>query len=348
LVPVTPKRDTGLRESPAFMKTKTSNPLTTVRAKLLGAFLVLSLLAAGVGGFGLIKLSALRANTHQISEQIILPMTKATTLHNTIAEWQIDTLASFSGAETPQLAKEAADDLAKLPELVHALTVGQLPSDEARTAVGVTQKDFARMTTDLKVISNPKSLSQAESSADGADLISSISAAVASTTNLVAVLQRAALQVDTDSATVYHDAEKLLLTVLVGVLVFALAFGFVFSDRLVRPIKKTVAVLEDVANGDLTKRLDLNRSDEFGAMAVALNSTLGTVHDVIRQIESDASGLSDLAARAAEPTGEGARATNAYNNSSAIADLASMADNLTAMISIFTIEDETQPVPVPV
>jgi methyl-accepting chemotaxis protein len=87
--------------------------------------------------------------------------------------------------------------------------------------------------------------------------------------------------------------------VFIGALL-ALGFGAALAGSITRPLRKTVAVLEEVAGGDLTKRLDVNRKDELGQMATALNTTLSTVHDVVSQLESDADRLLTYATRVSE------------------------------------------------
>jgi methyl-accepting chemotaxis protein len=324
------------------------NPLRTVRTKLLGAFLIIGLLTAGVGGFGLAKLSTLRANSRQISEQVIVPMTKANALYTTFTQWQVDKVGGqqFSGNQIGStLSDQAAVELAKLPGEVKAIQEVQLPSAASSAAAAEAKTAYDRFTKNLAIpVSSLSGFNKTQIADYLTETLAATNGMVTATIKLVAALQADALKVDAKSASVYHSAEVLMTTVLGVVLAFALVFGLLFADRLVRPIRKTVEVLEDVANGDLTKRLELNRHDELGQMAVALNSTLGTVHDVIRQIESDASGLSQLATRAAEPYGHGGTAGFDDNNRAA-EDLASMADNLNAMISIFTLEDAAQPVP---
>ena len=87
--------------------------------------------------------------------------------------------------------------------------------------------------------------------------------------------------------------------VFIGALL-ALGFGIALAASITRPLRKTVAVLEEVAAGDLTQRLDVSRDDELGQMATALNTTLSTVHDVVSQLESDADRLLTYATRVSD------------------------------------------------
>lgn len=67
------------------------------------------------------------------------------------------------------------------------------------------------------------------------------------------------------------------------------------SIRSIRqPILGTITALRDIAEGegDLTKRLDANRSDELGEMALWFNKFVERIQEVVRQIASNATTLS--------------------------------------------------------
>lgn len=100
-------------------------------------------------------------------------------------------------------------------------------------------------------------------------------------------------------STAHHAVLQMWGMVLLGAAV-ALGFGLALAAAITRPLRKTVAVLEEVAGGDLTQRLDVDRDDELGQMATALNTTLSTVHDVVSQLESDADRLLTFANRVSD------------------------------------------------
>jgi methyl-accepting chemotaxis protein len=126
-----------------------------------------------------------------------------------------------------------------------------------------------------------------------------------------------------------------------GLLAFAIGLSYV----LVRRLRSTVKVLDRVAEGDLTARAPEGGTDEVAQMGAALNSSLVTIHDVVRQIEEDAERLSSLAREQLVPAGavaghpSGTTVVMAESTRNA-RELAEMADNLNAMIMVFqTAED---------
>jgi methyl-accepting chemotaxis protein len=133
-----------------------------------------------------------------------------------------------------------------------------------------------------------------------------------------------------------------------GICLSVLAFAVGLSYFLVRRLRSTVKVLNQVADGDLTARAPEGGSDEVAEMGAALNSSLNTLHDVVCQIEEDADRLATLAreqapvgAVAGHPSGTSLVMTNSGHTSD---ELAEMADNLSAMIMVFQTAKDPEPV----
>jgi HAMP domain-containing protein len=162
-----------------------------------------------------------------------------------------------------------------------------------------------------------------------------------------ALLAQLRAQISTDGSdgrnAVKAEADSSLrgLLLLVAVICLGLlAFAVGLSYLLVRRLRGTVQALNQVAEGDLTARAPEGGSDEVAEMGAALNSSLNTIHDVVRQIEEDAERLSTLAREQLVPpgsvSGNASGTTVLMANSTRNAqELAEMADNLNAMIMVF-------------
>ena len=82
-----------------------------------------------------------------------------------------------------------------------------------------------------------------------------------------------------------------ILVVIIGVV--GLALGV--TALIVKPIKGTVTMLKDIAEGegDLTKRLPVATQDEMGEMATWFNTFMEKLQGIIRQIADDAATLNE-------------------------------------------------------
>lgn len=90
-------------------------------------------------------------------------------------------------------------------------------------------------------------------------------------------------------------------------------FAIWMVRRLVGPMRSAVDVLEQVAEGDLSVRIDRQSRDEVGALAAALNATLDAVAEVIASIQANAvtvAGASEELAATSDELGQIARTTH--------------------------------------
>lgn len=85
---------------------------------------------------------------------------------------------------------------------------------------------------------------------------------------------------------------QLLSINLAGILI-AIAMGWLIARNITRPVNDAVAGLKDIAEGegDLTKRLDINRKDELGEMSTWLNTFLDKLQALVKEIISNAEKL---------------------------------------------------------
>ena len=90
------------------------------------------------------------------------------------------------------------------------------------------------------------------------------------------------------------------ITIVVWVAFFAVLISsavgwFVIRLGIQKPLKQTMDVLEAVAAGDLTRRLDTSSTDELGQMATGLNTTVSAMRSAIEEIAGTATTLGSSA-----------------------------------------------------
>ena len=93
------------------------------------------------------------------------------------------------------------------------------------------------------------------------------------------------------AAQITQQQTGILVLLGVGMLVLVWALGRLLADAIVRPLRHAVEVLEDVASGDLTKRLTTTSQDELGQMSDAVNRALEEMQSTMQAIGSDADTL---------------------------------------------------------
>jgi methyl-accepting chemotaxis protein len=93
------------------------------------------------------------------------------------------------------------------------------------------------------------------------------------------------------SAPVYR---MLIIGLVIAVLMLLLisAGAFILSRSISNPLKHMVLVLNDIGEGDLTRRLEANSRDEIGDMTASFNTTLDKIRNLIMMIREKAHSLS--------------------------------------------------------
>lgn len=94
--------------------------------------------------------------------------------------------------------------------------------------------------------------------------------------------------------------QVLIISVIAMLIVSALVYFA--SLGITRPINSAVAGLKDIAEGegDLTKRLTVTSQDEVGEMAKWLNTFIGKLQVIIREVSANATGVSASSSRLSE------------------------------------------------
>ncbi|MBU1233148.1 MAG: methyl-accepting chemotaxis protein [Proteobacteria bacterium] len=115
---------------------------------------------------------------------------------------------------------------------------------------------------------------------------------------------------DTTGEKAAHDAgiEVMVISILLGIsLVLSMVFAFFIIRSITVPISKASALIETMAKGDFTSRLDIMQKDEIGHMASSLNSMIEQLSGMIKEVVSGVSSLTfssnDLAAISKQLTG---------------------------------------------
>jgi len=93
--------------------------------------------------------------------------------------------------------------------------------------------------------------------------------------------------VDELVANASSNSRVLFLTSLFTLLAACGAATFVIRRAVIRPISGVKNLLHDLADGDLTHRLEVSTQDEVGEMAESLNTTIGKISGVIGAIKEE-------------------------------------------------------------
>lgn len=76
-----------------------------------------------------------------------------------------------------------------------------------------------------------------------------------------------------------------------GALVIGILLTILITRQITRPLRQGVALAEEIARGDLSKRLNMKRKDEIGQLSVALDSMADKLAEVIGQVKASSDNM---------------------------------------------------------
>lgn len=151
----------------------------------------------------------------------------------------------------------------------------------------------------------------------------------------IAVAGVASEQMTAQSATAERGAGTLIATIMAAGAVatlLATALAVVLVRSIVRPLHAVGGALEDIASGegDLTRRLDESRSDEFGEVAKHFNAFVGKIAGSVAAVRTQAQDL----AGGAEKINETSRtiANDASEQAATLQQVSASIQELAAMV----------------
>jgi methyl-accepting chemotaxis protein len=315
----------------------------TLRFKIVAGFLVAAIAAVAVGFVGGHLVTATHDNDERVAQEglsriILVSNAQVSLLMGEVFGSGILIYGRNDSLTTQMVAatKATTDDLLKL---------GQEPlSPKARALYTNLVKSHSSL---VKLENNLFGLSLAVPDPSVPALkLENMQSMQAIQTTIAATAESLRQQITADAAQARAqtttDADhqiQVLIWVVAAVGFGVIVFGVWLSRRLVSRVKTTAEILGRVAEGDLTPRFEDGGHDEVGEMATALNTTLGTVHDVICELESDADELSTLAEQTSQQSATASTAANQINNfvrtmRAATTGMADHAERLSSMVEL--------------
>ena len=179
---------------------------------------------------------------------------------------------------------------------------------------------YVQLLNDYRQLENRmKTLSQAN---DMAELIRLLSADLQTNsdqmnTALAKLIEMNTQQVNEASATAtqqYSTAFKMVVTLLIIATVLTLLFAWLLTNSITRPIASALHAAEDIAEGDLTRTITVDGTDEAGRLLAAMLKMQSKLRDTLQRISGSATQLASAAEELNTVTDESARGLSQQND----------------------------------
>jgi methyl-accepting chemotaxis protein len=265
-----------------------------IGAKLIGGFGVLALISAVIGVTGILCQRSLAGANVQLYEKSTVPEGE---LIGMTASLQGLRLASRDVILNPDKQKYAAkagslkDDLTRQSEEFEKT----IDSADAR-------RDYDEFVADRKryevYLDRMVSLSVAGKEKDAAEIMyqgDALEAATAVQNSFNKMRDQAMASAEErmrDSSSLAARASTLMIVATVAGLAAALGFGWVLTGTISKPLTRVVSILEALAAGDLSQRIEAESEDEIGQMERSLGTVSASLKRTIQEIRGIAGEVS--------------------------------------------------------
>ncbi|MFH0753382.1 MAG: methyl-accepting chemotaxis protein [Candidatus Omnitrophota bacterium] len=276
--------------------------------KLIGGFVLVAIIAAIVGGAGVLGLKTLMKKSDEVSG-VALPSVKY------VGEINFNIMAIKAGMRTLSNPGMSEGDVDNAIELIGKrreaykkandiyIKMSKSKDEDAAYADFLTKLGILRE-TNLKLTDMVKSaVKMSKDDPKRAELYASVyksTMGIANTQNvdvekalnsLIDAASFKAEQTAKDAANAMASANMTVILITILGFVLAIAAGLFLTSSLTKPMSKSVDVMGQMAECDLTQRLKMDRADEIGVMGKAMDGFADKLSSVVGQIRGSAEQL---------------------------------------------------------
>ncbi|MBF0337375.1 MAG: MCP four helix bundle domain-containing protein [Nitrospirae bacterium] len=295
-------------------------------AKLIGGFVVVACITVIVGTFSIVNLHKIDAADTFLYEKMTVPLGQLGEITESFQRVRInlrDFVESKNDAERDEALKkisELRDKIAKTSQEFEKTIV----TDEGRKMYEHfldTRKAYGA------VIDKVVELDKAGKEAEALEMMHNEGkkAAFEEQAAIDALKERKLTQAKetADSNTVLANKTTNLIIAITAIgFIIAILLGIFISGSISNPLKEAVVVAEAIANGDLTRQIDMDRKDEIGQLVGAMSTMTKRLREVIsevitasRQVSSGSNQLSSTAQELSEGSTEQAASVEEVSSS---------------------------------
>ncbi|MBX8474992.1 methyl-accepting chemotaxis protein [Pseudomonas cichorii] len=112
----------------------------------------------------------------------------------------------------------------------------------------------------------------------------------------------------------YASAFNLVIGLLIAATLLTILFAWLLTKSITRPISAALHAAETIAEGNLTRPIEVDGSDEAGRLLLAMQTMQGKLRDTLQRISGSATQLASAAEELNAVTDESARGLAQQNN----------------------------------
>ncbi|MFP4644629.1 MAG: methyl-accepting chemotaxis protein [Spirochaetales bacterium] len=264
-----------------------------IAGKLLSGFLILSAIALGLGAFGIYNLNTMHGLAEEMYEQELRGLDAiqdANTELLVAARAEKNALLATSQEERQEYTDVHEQSLERLRERKE--TIGTyFPTEEGQEMIAQLDRyldRWADVSDEVIGVLQEEDLAEDRASIElsqgrARDELDEVDELMAEAISLKDDMAEEAAET---TAEMYNSSSLAMLVAMVAAVLIGISLGFLIARTISRPLRRGIALAEDIARGDLTQTVNLDQSDEAGLLVKALNTTAEKLRSIVADIKS--------------------------------------------------------------
>ncbi|HTN76036.1 MAG TPA: methyl-accepting chemotaxis protein [Pirellulaceae bacterium] len=305
----------------------------SVRTKLLASFVIVCVITGVVGAVGINQLSQVNTMLGNMYDKEVQGSAQSLQIAWNVAQIGRDARQAILDTDLEAIRKLKVDIETRSKDVQASFVTVEdcFVTSEGKALVRKASEQYVPFLEKINA-SVDFSLQEKDEQARAAVVESRVFAKeLAGTLNeMVELKQKNAAAADTAGDERYATARLLMLGFVIGGILIGLTLGIIIARAITQPLMQAVGVLQAVAKGDLTARLNNDSKDEVGQMATALNQAVDSMRDALTEVRSVADGVASASQQLAASSQQ--ISTGAQEQASSLEETASSLEEITATI----------------
>lgn len=277
-------------------------------AKLISAFVIIALILAFIGFFGLSNLGKMSVSVDTMYSDNLVPINELSQAQISLEHLKVyirDFYIATTSAERDQLVQSIQQERSTITDEINSYSNSNLDEnqkDEYKKIAPALQSYNNLVDQGVQLGTAGKedelrSLLTGDITKRAADLTTIF-------TNLVQTEVDSAQKAEAQGKNLYDSSRSTTVAVIIISLIISIGFGLFISQIIARPLNRVVGLVGRVAGGDLRETVDIDTKDEIGHLAIAINlmvqSLRKTVGGILASAESLAAASQQISASTEE------------------------------------------------
>jgi methyl-accepting chemotaxis protein len=246
-----------------------------ISAKLITAFVFIAVLAGAVGIYGAYNMKKIGESDLELYENMTVPLTYLSEIAEMFQRIRVESRDAIiyndekGIEESISLIEEYRVNIDKEAEDLEKTIL----SDEYRNAYDDfldTRKAYTAQLEILYVLARENKDEEAFNLING-DMKVAADTEREAIENLIALKNKHAKEKSDTNISTAENSVNVMITLVIVAMVVAISAGIFISKLISNPIKKTLRMIQEMKNGHLNERLNMDTTDEIGQMSKAMD-----------------------------------------------------------------------------